>query len=111
MDDNFAREEMAVVEWAPQPIFLSSGPLTDATRVVHVCAGYDSSLLVVRSGQVLSCGKRSGRLGLGEVELDVSTPHPLFGGFRLFYADFASGRKPPLPCRKNTKNVNATTLA
>jgi hypothetical protein len=41
---------------------------------------------------VLSFGKRSGRLGLGEVASDVASPKPMFGGLRLF-TNVASLRK------------------
>jgi alpha-tubulin suppressor-like RCC1 family protein len=86
--------EGVVLEWVPQPISVQA-PATstgDASRVLQVCAGYDSSLLVMRSGSVLSFGKRSGRLGLGEVTSDVASPTPMFGGLRLF-TNVASLRK------------------
>jgi alpha-tubulin suppressor-like RCC1 family protein len=89
-------DDVAVVEWVPHEIDLksriASSQSEDAARVVRVCAGYDSSLLVVRSGEVLSFGKRSGRMGLGEVSGDVSTPKPLFGGLRLFHNNINLGQ-------------------
>jgi alpha-tubulin suppressor-like RCC1 family protein len=92
--------EGVVLEWTPQPISVptrTTAPTTttgdaDACHALQVCAGYDSSLLVMRSGSVLSFGKRSGRLGLGEVASDVASPKPMFGGLRLF-TNVASLRK------------------
>ena len=55
-------------------------------RIALACAGYDSSMLVTESGQVLSFGKRSGRLGRGEISSNVNTPQPLYGGLHLFHA-------------------------
>lgn len=60
--------------------------------VVQVCAGLDCSIFVTSCGQVLSCGKQSGRLGLGELEKDVHSPTSLFGGLRLWYRPVA---RPP----------------
>lgn len=54
-------------------------------KAVAVCAGYDSSTIVADTGHVLSCGKSSGRLGLGETLEDVVVPRPMFGGFRLWF--------------------------
>lgn len=90
------KENLVVIEWAPQHIDLSSSLIAkrsgDATFCVDVCAGYDSSMLVTRSGEVYSFGKRSGRLGKGEIAHDVCTPEPLHGGLRLFH-----NRKPTPP--------------
>lgn len=52
--------------------------------VVHACAGYDSTVFVTNAGRVLSCGKRSGRLGIGEVTSNVCPPKPMFGGLQLW---------------------------
>lgn len=53
--------------------------------IVQVCAGLDCSIFVTACGKSLSCGKGSGRLGLGEVSSDVNTPTPLFGGLSLWH--------------------------
>lgn len=84
------KEDLFVVEWMPQKIDLSRSAGTgsrggDAVHCVVACAGYDSSMLVTRSGEVYSFGKRSGRLGKGEVGHDVRVPEPLHGGLRLFH--------------------------
>ena len=59
--------------------------IKDSPRVLKACAGYDSSLVVLRSGQVLTVGKHTGRLGMGEKSATVPTPEPMYGGIRLFY--------------------------
>lgn len=82
------------VEWVPQRVDVkqhasrtcNAAPI-DSTACVKVCAGYDSSLLVMRSGQVLSFGKKSGRLGKGEVDSDVADPQPLHGGLCLYHQE------------------------
>ena len=86
-----ADESLKVVEWLPQKVEVTKGSVTggqDASnssqKIIKVCAGYDGSMLVVDSGKVLSFGKKSGRLGLGELTNDVNSPQPLFGGLRLF---------------------------
>lgn len=59
----------------------SNGP----TCIVQACAGYDNSIIVADTGRVYSCGRNSGRLGLGELTADVvGIPKPLFGGLRLW---------------------------
>jgi alpha-tubulin suppressor-like RCC1 family protein len=70
----------------------SSVTYSEYGPVVQVCAGLDCSIFVTSCGQVLSCGKHSGRLGLGESEADVHQPTPLFGGLRLWYRPAA---RPP----------------
>jgi alpha-tubulin suppressor-like RCC1 family protein len=82
------------VEWVPQRVDVKrhasrtcNAAPHDSTACVKVCAGYDSSLLVMRSGQVLSFGKKSGRLGKGEVDSDVVDPQPLHGGLCLFHKE------------------------
>jgi alpha-tubulin suppressor-like RCC1 family protein len=93
-----AKEDKVLVEWVPQKIDIASlsGNAAseqddDSTYVVRACAGYDSSMLVARSGQVLSFGKRSGRLGKGEVASNVNVPKPMYGGLRLFHNRSSSG--------------------
>lgn len=62
---------------------LSGGQGKDG--VIRACAGYDMSVFVKESGEVLSCGTSSGRLGLGETgATSVTTPTPMFGGLRLW---------------------------
>lgn len=89
------KENLVVIEWVPQKIDLTLSPTGkrsgDEVFCVEACAGYDSSMLVARSGEVYSFGKRSGRLGKGEVSQDISTPEPLHGGLRLFHNRKASG--------------------
>ena len=45
--------------WLPEPLNIQD--------VMEAAAGFDNTLLVQRNGSVWSCGKASGRLGLGEV--------------------------------------------
>lgn len=54
-------------------------------HIVQACAGCDCTFLVCKSGKVLSCGKMSGRLGLGELSANAKTPRPLFGGLQLWH--------------------------
>jgi alpha-tubulin suppressor-like RCC1 family protein len=104
------KENLVVIEWVPQKMDVAH-KLSKATRkssldrsnskddssdgngsndpdhrIALACAGYDSSMLVTESGQVLSFGKRSGRLGRGEISSNVNTPQPLYGGLHLFHA-------------------------
>jgi len=97
------KENLVVIEWVPQKIDVgkkcvsengksnSNGKIEGTNdnkdsenRVSLVCAGYDSSFIVTESGKVLSFGKRSGRLGKGEISANVNTPEPLYGGLHLF---------------------------
>jgi alpha-tubulin suppressor-like RCC1 family protein len=95
------KKEIQVVEWFPQYVDVQehtslscqATAAEDSTRVVRACAGYDASLLVMRSGQVLSFGKRSGRLGKGEVASNVAVPKPMFGGLRLFHNNNNKSRR------------------
>jgi alpha-tubulin suppressor-like RCC1 family protein len=97
--DTSSKENLVVIEWAPQNIDLTSvqgvSRSGDAVYCLEACAGYDSSMLVTRSGEVYSFGKRSGRLGKGEVATDVSTPQSLHGGLRLFFAPDKKGERQP----------------
>jgi len=52
-----------------------------------VCAGSDATVLVMKSGAVLSCGRNSGRLGQGELDENVYEPTPMFGGVKLWHDD------------------------
>jgi len=57
----------------------------DKERVAIAHAGLDLSVFVLRSGSVLTCGKRSGRLGQGLCPTNlVRTPQPLFGKTQLW---------------------------
>lgn len=107
--DTSTKENLVVIEWAPQKIDLTcceGGSRTgDSTHCVEACAGYDSSMLVTRSGEVYSFGKKSGRLGNGEVAKDVSVPQPLHGGLRLFFAPNKPERPPDLTTVPRTKPV------
>jgi alpha-tubulin suppressor-like RCC1 family protein len=84
---NSSSDESMHIAWSPERLELqdqqqgSNGP----TCIVQACAGYDNSILVADTGRVYSCGRNSGRLGLGELTADVvRTPKPLFGGLRLW---------------------------
>ena len=61
----------------------------DASNDGVVCAhaGRDLSVFVMESGSVLTCGKKSGRLGQGDVSMDVQSPSPMFGGLQLWRND------------------------
>ena len=76
-------------------------PRDDFGPIVQVCAGIDCSMFVTASGKVLSCGKNSGRLGLGEVQSDTTSPTPLFGGLSLWYRP-----APPKPTRRSSPSPN-----
>ena len=102
------KENLVVIEWVPQRIdvggkkkdttnssYNNPKKVTTRNRVTLACAGYDSSLIVTESGQVLSFGKRSGRLGQGEISSNVSTPQPLYGGLHLFHQRCKEKRKKP----------------
>lgn len=52
--------------------------------VEKACAGLDSTVFIMKNGQVTSCGRKSGRLGQGEVYQDVFVPKPMFGGLKLW---------------------------
>jgi len=55
-----------------------------SSLVARAYAGNDSTIFIMRSGAVLSCGRKTGRLGQGEVVSDVYFPQPLFGGLKLW---------------------------
>eukprot|EP00814_Leptocylindrus_danicus_P009926 CAMPEP_0116010906 /NCGR_PEP_ID=MMETSP0321-20121206/4263_1 /TAXON_ID=163516 /ORGANISM="Leptocylindrus danicus var. danicus, Strain B650" /LENGTH=708 /DNA_ID=CAMNT_0003480061 /DNA_START=84 /DNA_END=2207 /DNA_ORIENTATION=+ len=71
--------------WRPERLILEQdgdsmiegGGTCDADLV---CAGSDATVLVMKSGAVLSCGRNSGRLGQGELDENVYEPTPMFGG-------------------------------
>ena len=85
-------------EWSPKRVIMpyehlhapchrSSGAPQSAP-VVQACAGFDCSLFLSHSGCVYSTGKKSGRLGLGELsDAVVGVPRPLFGGLHLWKRD------------------------
>jgi len=88
------KENLVVIEWVPQKIDIfpetalnssRSSANKRSTRISYVCAGYDGSIIVTESGQTLSFGKKSGRLGRGELSSNVNTPQPLYGGLHLFH--------------------------
>ncbi|KAL7471790.1 hypothetical protein ACHAXS_012101 [Conticribra weissflogii] len=60
----------------------SSSADNELVTIAH--AGLDLSVFVLRSGSVLTCGKRSGRLGQGENTRYSPNPQPLFGNTRLW---------------------------
>jgi alpha-tubulin suppressor-like RCC1 family protein len=55
--------------WVPKPLELPD--------VLEAAAGYDNTVLVQRNGSVWSCGKASGRLGLGETTSSPESHKPL----------------------------------
>ena len=57
--------------WLPKPL--------DVPDVVECAAGYDNTVLVQRNGSVWSCGKASGRLGLGETSSAQACQSPASG--------------------------------
>jgi alpha-tubulin suppressor-like RCC1 family protein len=107
-DQNTSQGSLVVIEWVPQKIEIGAHPSQDSMRVVRACAGYDSSMLVAKSGQVLCFGKRSGRLGKGELAKDVSVPQPMHGGLRLFYNTV---RKKPEPLHKRMQSDSGAASA
>jgi alpha-tubulin suppressor-like RCC1 family protein len=91
-EDDMSKYAVLDIEWSPKRLEISSA-LTGSeeekkedvqTRVALVGAGFDSSVFVTESGHVLSCGKQSGRLGMGEVNQNIQAPQPMFGGLRLW---------------------------
>ncbi|CAB9503990.1 RCC1 and BTB domain-containing protein 2 [Seminavis robusta] len=124
-DQEEAPELERTIEWAPTTVpRLTRGcaDLDNSNRgddaygpVVQVCAGLDCSILVTECGQVFSCGKHSGRLGLGEADSDVYSPTPLFGGLSLWRRPNAAPRTrqdksspPPLKSRPFLKRGMTT---
>jgi alpha-tubulin suppressor-like RCC1 family protein len=84
---NSSADESMEIAWSPQRLELQDQRqgLNGSTCIVQACAGYDNSILVADTGRVYSCGRNSGRLGLGELAADVvGIPKPLFGGLRLW---------------------------
>ena len=108
---NPEEDDLVVVEWVPQRIEMAHLEGPDSQKVVRACAGYDSSLLVVRSGQVLAFGKRSGRMGLGEVANDVNAPQSMFGGLHLFHNIQLSKRKPTKAKSLRRTSTSLTTAS
>jgi len=126
------KENLVVIEWVPQKIDVGKKCFSDhakskgnieivnekkegsENRVSLVCAGYDSSFIVTESGKVMSFGKRSGRLGKGEVSSNVNTPQPLYGGLHLFRQrnkDECGGRlKTKAPTRIRHRSVSSTAV-
>ena len=125
LDDVTTNDSERAIEWTPQklpllskavaasltPRFPNSGRARrnsfcsgdEYGPVVQVCAGLDCSIFVTACGKVLSCGKKSGRLGLGEAHADVPTPTPLFGGLSLWHKPAAAGPS----CRDNASPSHA----
>lgn len=55
--------------------------------VVYAHAGRDLSVFVLESGSVLTCGQKSGRLGQGNISMNVNSPRHMFGGLQLWRND------------------------
>ena len=78
-----SRDSESSVDLIGAPPLCSSGNKAK-DRVLQACAGIDLTVFVKESGEVLSSGASSGRLGLGETGTSsVITPTPMFGGLRL----------------------------
>ena len=56
----------------------------DTDCVVYAHAGRDLSVFILESGSVLTSGQKSGRLGQGDVSMDVNSPRQMFGGLQLW---------------------------
>lgn len=126
--ENSSKENLVVIEWVPQKIDINKKYFSEEgkgksirnddevnqSRVSLVCAGYDSSFIVTESGKVLSFGKRSGRLGKGELSSNVNTPQPLYGGLRLFHQrnkdEYTGTLKTKAPTRLRYRSVSANAL-
>ena len=79
-----SRDSESSIDPIGAPPLCSSGSKVK-DRVLQACAGNDLTVFVKESGEVLSCGASSGRLGLGETgTTSVITPKPMFGGLRLW---------------------------
>lgn len=101
------------VAWTPE--FVQNIPSDSAIpgkesgsllRIVQAAAGYDSTIMVSSSGKVFSCGRNSGRLGLGNHITDpvVTVPRHVYGGLQLWrrsrgreVSSLTKAAKPPLP--------------
>jgi len=113
------KENLVVIEWVPQKINIEEKHVakgdqnnknavprditTTRNRISLACAGYDSSFLVTESGQVLSFGKRSGRLGMGEISSNVNKPQPLYGGLHLFHQRSKDRSAAPIKTKPPTR--------
>lgn len=58
---------------------------SESEPVASAHAGLDLSVFITRSGSVFTCGRRSGRLGQGDVSMDVLSPNHAFGGLNLWH--------------------------
>jgi len=105
LEDN----KQAEFQWSPQHVPLTSGKKR-AGRPIHIVqavAGYDSSVFVCETGHVLSCGKSSGRLGIGECrETVVSSPRPMFGGLQLWHGKHRPSVRPTASLPPINQNSN-----
>jgi alpha-tubulin suppressor-like RCC1 family protein len=108
-------EDLLRFEWSPRQVLFT--PLTDRSTkhhsdlsndtnvpIVQVCSGNDCTFFVTETGRVLSSGKSSGRLGQGEVDHDVTSPKPLFGGLHLFQQENNSYTNHPLTMPRHRQN-------
>ena len=53
-------------------------------EIAYAHAGFDNTFFLLKSGHVLSCGRKSGRLGQGEINEDLTKPETIFGDLRLW---------------------------
>ena len=73
-------EKRKRIIWSPRKIHFQE----NIPALVEACAGNDNTVFLTEEGDVLSCGRMSGRLGQGEIMSDVHHPAPMFGGLRLW---------------------------
>ncbi|GAX26594.1 hypothetical protein FisN_21Lh059 [Fistulifera solaris] len=85
-------EATNMFQWSPCQLSFPKHPDENKTGqkdkapdpIVEAVAGFDCSVFVTGTGEVLSCGKASGRLCQGDLSKDVHSPRPVYGGLRLF---------------------------
>jgi len=92
-DDHHHQVDNSTIQWTPKhlefshntdPAYEQRNGNFDNGEIADAFAGYDSSVFVTETGRVLSSGRTSGRLGLGEVQDHVHVPRPMYGGLRLW---------------------------
>jgi alpha-tubulin suppressor-like RCC1 family protein len=66
---------------------IRDGVSADASPVAYVHAGKDMSVFILRSGSIQTCGRRSGRLGQGDVSMSISSPTEIFGGIQMWHSE------------------------
>ena len=102
------------VQWSPKLVQVCNDDEERTAahgRIVLAVAGFDNAVFVTESGRVLSCGKASGRLGVGEVRDDVVTPQHMFGGLSLWQTQHPQIQKPPPPPRRQQELRRGKSVA